>query len=286
MDLPRVSIVTACLNQAATVERAVRSVLDQDYPALEYVIFDGGSTDGSVERIRAYAGRLHGFVSEPDAGQADAINRAFARTTGAIRGWLNADDILLPGAVAFVGRFFRDHPEVDVLCGACRYVFDDGRREIRGVAEGDLRLLDVYDPIHQPSCFWRRTIHEHVGPLDVSLRYAMDWDLFLRFARAGARFAVTDEVLSEYRFGGGNKTTTGGEARNAEMYRILCRHQRRGALWREVTYRVLWPLKRLRRGQPTWAAVALSNGLRTAALLALGPLYGFPAVRRATHPFL
>lgn len=285
MHWPRISIVTVCLNQADSVARTLRSVLDQAYPALEYVVIDGGSRDGTVAIVDRYVDRLAGWVTEPDHGQSHALNKGFARTTGDILGWLNGDDWLLPGALETVGRFFRDHPDVDVVCGACRYVYDDGSHEDRRVDSAELAYLDVYDPIHQPSCFWRRALHDRVGPLNEDLRFGMDWDLFLRFARAGARFAAIPDVLSAYQFGRGNKTTTGGDMRNAEMYRILCTHPVRAPLLRHLAYHVMWPLKRLRRVPPRWLTVRVSNFLRTGLLLGLGPLFGFGAVRRATHPF-
>ena len=285
MELPSIAMVTVCLNQAGTIERAVRSVLEQGYARLEYAVIDGGSRDGTIDRVAPFGDRLAAWVAEKDRGQSHAINKGFARIDGDIHGWLNGDDYLLPGALAAVGRFFRDHPDVDVVCGACRYEFDDGRSEVRLVTARELEYLDVYDPIHQPSCFWRRSAHTRVGGLDETLHYGMDWDFFLRMARAGARFAAVPDALSVYRFGNGNKTTTGAERRNAEMYRILCEHQRRNSLLRELSYRVLWPLKRLRGAEPAWLTVPVSNWLRTGMLVGLGPLFGFGVLRRATHPF-
>ncbi|MBL8121111.1 MAG: glycosyltransferase, partial [Anaerolineae bacterium] len=115
--LPRITLVTPSYNQAAYLERTIRSVIDQDYPALQYLIMDGGSTDGSVEIIRRYERHLDGWVSQPDGGQSDAINQGFARAEGEIMTWLNSDDVLLPGALRLVGEIFARWPEIAWLTG-------------------------------------------------------------------------------------------------------------------------------------------------------------------------
>lgn len=285
MPLPRLSIVTVCRNSAATLETAMRSVLAQLAPGDEYIVIDGASTDGSLEIIRRHVSRLAYWISEPDRGQSDALNKGFARATGDVVGWLNADDLLLPGALEVVRRTFAEG-KCDVLCGACRYEYPEGRTRVAHVTRRQLLHLETYDPIHQPSCFWRRELHEAVGGLDPTLQYGMDWDLWVRLARQGARFALTPEVLSVYRMTGSNKTSTGGQARNLEMYRILRRYARpETRLLPDLAYRVLWPLKRLRQGEPRWLRTPLSNTLRTLCLLTFGPMLGFERVRCASHPF-
>lgn len=281
----RVSLVTVSLNQAATIERTICSVFEQVGDPVEYLIVDGGSTDGTREIIERYADQLAWWVSEPDRGQSHALNKGFARATGDVFGWLNADDLLTPRAIQTVREVFAAGT-CDVVCGACRYEYPDGRVSVQGVAGGELRQLSVYDPIHQPSCFWRRTLHERAGGLDERLHYGMDWDLWLRFERAGARFAVIDDVLGVYRVTGSNKTSTGGARRNREMYEILKAHTRGDSrLLTEIGYRFLWPLKRLRRGSPPWLCRRVSDLTRTTCAMALGPVFGFDRVRRCTHPF-
>ncbi len=285
----RISVVTVCLNQADIVETAMRSVLDQTGLAagdLEYIVVDGGSTDGSPDIIRRYADRLAWWVSEPDRGQSHALNKGFAHATGDILGWLNADDLLMPGALARVRDAFNPG-DCDVLCGRCRYDYPDGRSRIVDVPPSHLNMLDVYDPIHQPSCFWRRDWHERVGGLAENLHYGMDWDLWLRLWRAGARFKLVDDVLSVYQMTGTNKTSTGADRRNRELYDLLRRYNSGGSarLLTEIAYRTLWPLKRLRRRSPAWLCRPVSDAMRTAALLSLGPMLGFDRVRCCTHPF-
>ena len=292
MSGPRISMVTASLNQAETIESAIRSVLDQNGALIEaggkpveYMVIDGGSRDGTGEVIERYADRLAYWVSEPDCGQSHALNKGLGRASGDIVGWLNADDELLPGALARVYECFA-REACDVLCGACRYEYADGTVRVQGVTDRDLDQLAIWDPIHQPSCFWRRDWHERVGGLDERWHYGMDWDLWLKLARAGARFKASGEVLSVYRLSGSNKTSTGGERRNREMYAILREHgQGDGMVLTELAYRLLWPLKRIRARCPQWFFRTVSDATRTSLLVALGPLLGFGRVRRCTHPF-
>ncbi len=284
MTRPSISIVTVSLNNVNTIEQTIRSVLDQPLP-VEYIVIDGGSTDGTRRIIERYADRLSYWVSEPDQGQSHALNKGFSRATGDVIGWLNADDLLLPNALTVVQRTFLDQ-SCDVLCGACRYDYPGNERRVQTVTPAELRQLHVYDPIHQPSCFWRRNWHERVGGLDEHLHYGMDWDLWLRLKNAGAQFKTVEDVLSVYRVTGVNKTSTGGERRNREMYAILKQHNRGDERHlASLAFHLLWPLKRLRRRRPEWLYARLSNAARTMLLVALGPMFGFARVRRSTHPF-
>jgi glycosyltransferase involved in cell wall biosynthesis len=158
---PKISIVTPCYNSAEWLEDTIQSVLGQEYPNLEYVIMDGGSTDGSVDIIRKYEGRLAGWVSEKDDGLYDAVRKGFARTSGDIMAWLNADDMYHPGALASVAEIFSSFPEVRWLVGADTNFDEKGRtvnvRTSRRFSRydflaGDCKLLQ------QESCFWRREL--------------------------------------------------------------------------------------------------------------------------------
>jgi glycosyltransferase involved in cell wall biosynthesis len=205
---PAVSIVTPSLNQAPFIEDAIASVANQGYPTLEHHVIDGGSSDGTLEIFRRQGTALR-WISEPDAGQADAVNKGFARTTGEIVGWLNADDFYEPGAVRAVAEFMLRHPDVDVVYGDCHYLYQDVTpaelRLVRSRAFDLAYLLNVGCYIHQPATFFRRSALV-VGPLTTRLRYAMDYELWLRMARAGKRFAYLPVTLATFRITDASKS--------------------------------------------------------------------------------
>jgi len=205
---PTISLVTPVRNQAHMIGTTIESVLDQAYPALEYVVQDGASDDGTADRAGAYADRLAGVVSESDSGQADAINKGFARTTGEIMAWLNGDDLLLPGALAYAARVFARRPDIDAIYGH-RVLIDDRGDEIgRWVLPGhDPEALRWADYVPQETLFWRRSLWDRVGGVDDSFRFAMDWDLLLRFVDAGARFACVPRFLGAFRVHEAQKTS-------------------------------------------------------------------------------
>jgi len=165
------------------IEETISSVLAQDYPNIEYLVIDGGSSDGTIEILKRYAGRLR-YLSEPDRGQADAVNKGFLQTTGEIFTFLNADDTLLPGAVSTAVRAFRENPEAVVTYGNAWYVAEDGSRiGPYPVEEYNADNLARRCFICQPAAFIRRDAFAEVGMLDASLHYAMDYDLWIRLAR-------------------------------------------------------------------------------------------------------
>lgn len=182
---PRISIVSCSFEQGRYLDATMRSVLDQDYPSTEYIIIDGGSRDDSVEVIRRYESRLAHWVSEPDKGQTDALIKGFGRATGEIQGWLCSDDLLLPGALARVARFFDEHPEVDAAYGDSLWIDAAGNylRSKKEIAFNRFVLMFDHNYISQPSMFWRRRLYEQVGGLDRRFNLAMDNDLWERFSR-------------------------------------------------------------------------------------------------------
>jgi glycosyltransferase involved in cell wall biosynthesis len=206
--LPRISIVTPSLNQAAYLERTIRSVLDQDYPALEYIVADGGSSDETVAILERYRSALQSCESAPDRGRASALNRAFARSSGEIMAWLNSDDLLLPRALHTVAAFLASHPEVDVVYGH-RLIIDEHDLEVGRwvLPPHDDAALSWADFIPQESLFWRRRIWERVGgAVDESFQFALDWDLILRFRAVGAKFARIPRFLGAFRIYSQQKT--------------------------------------------------------------------------------
>lgn len=244
LPLPTFSVAIPTLNQVDFVETALTSVLEQEVLDLEVVLQDGGSTDGTLDVIERYAPRLASAVSEPDFGQADAINRAFTRTTGDIMGWVNSDDMLLPGALSTVGKFFATHADVDVVYG-WRLIMDDaglivGRWVVPATTHS---FLDWADYIPQETLFWRRSLWDRVGgSVDASLHFALDWDLLLRFVDAGAMFACIPAYLGAFRVHNASKTVANIDSVGEEEM-LMLRKKRHGRVPspNEIT-RALLPL--------------------------------------------
>lgn len=205
---PVISIVTPSYEQGRFLGRTIYSVVSQNYPRLEYFVQDGGSTDDTCEVLERFDRSLTGWVSEPDGGQADAINRGFARTSGEVMAYLNSDDLLLPGSLAYVARYFSEHPEVDAVYGQ-RVLIDDHDRQI-GVwvlPPHDDKTLTVADYVPQETLFWRRSLWERAGGhIDESFKFAVDWDLLLRFREAGARIVRLPRFLGAFRVHAEQKT--------------------------------------------------------------------------------
>jgi glycosyltransferase involved in cell wall biosynthesis len=234
---PLITLVTPSFGQAAFLERTLLSVLGQDSPRLEYVVQDGGSRDGSAAILERYRERLARCVSAPDRGQAHALNLGFSGTTGELMGYLNSDDLLLPGALHEVAAAFARHPEVDVVYGH-RIVIDEEDREIgRWVLPiHDDDVLSWADYVPQETLFWRRRIWERAGArVDESFRFALDWDLLLRFRDAGARFLRLPRFLGCFRVHAAQKTSAQMEAVGvAEMARLRERCHGRPVVGAEI----------------------------------------------------
>lgn len=183
-----ISIVTPSYNQVEFIEATIRSVLEQDYPKLEHIVIDGGSSDGTLEILERYQEHI-AYISEPDRGQAEAINKGLQRAKGEIFAYLNSDDLYLSGALSKVADYFAEHPEVDMVYGDCQVINQEGT--VIGYMPGhpfdQKRLVQRADFIPQQAAFWRKSVHEKVGWFDVKLQYAMDYDFF---ARVGARCQV------------------------------------------------------------------------------------------------
>ena len=206
---PRISIVTPSYNQAKFVGWTARSVFLQRYPNLEYILMDGGSTDGTMDVLAPYRDRFAHLVSERDKGQSDAIHRGFARSTGDIMAYLNSDDMLSPGALAYVAQYFEEHPEVDVVYSH-RCTVDENNKVLWYwiLPEHSDWYMTRWDLIPQETCFWRRRLFEKVGNVDPGFRFAMDYDLFVRFMQAApGRMVRLDRFLGVFREHGEAKTT-------------------------------------------------------------------------------
>ncbi|MDP1620942.1 MAG: glycosyltransferase family 2 protein [Bacteroidales bacterium] len=240
---PEISIVTPSLNQAGFVERTLVSVLEQqvDVP-VEHIVIDGGSTDGSLEILEKHAGNLR-YISEPDMGMPDALNKGVTMAKGEIIGWLNSDDMLLPGALQKVVDFFALHPDCLWLYGNCR-IIDEQDREIRKwITAYKKRLSGKYsferllteNFISQPAVFIRRKAMDAVGQIDIALPTAMDYDLWLRLAKLGHPGYINDD-LACFRVHRESISSRNYRKQFKEQYRIHARYDQNR--WRLLKHRV------------------------------------------------
>ncbi len=221
---PSISIITPSFNQALFLDSCIRSIASQGYENLEHIVMDGGSSDESPEIIRHYGAHISKAVIGPDLGQSDAINKGIMLSRGGIIGWLNSDDALLPGSLAAVAEYFSQNPECEWLAGHCHFTDVYGKPGWQCVvkerpAEDYVRFWDgIFLP--QPSVFFRRALWDKVGGLNISYRYAMDLDLWLRFLSASPLHCL-DATLSINRVHGATKTRTGKEDAITEFVNIL-----------------------------------------------------------------
>jgi glycosyltransferase involved in cell wall biosynthesis len=207
--LPSISIVTLSFNQSVFFAECLNSVLAQKSAGVEYIVVDPGSTDGSRELIERFASRIDVRILEPDRGPADGLNKGFAKAASEVFGYINADDRLAPGALAFVRQFFARHPEVDVLCGAIRIIDRDGRPSPRA------RTADRFDlsryaagicTVGQQGTFFRREAFARSGGFNPANRVTWDGELLVDMAMAGAQFATVDKILGDFRIYPGSIT--------------------------------------------------------------------------------
>ena len=196
-----ISIVTPSFSSGAYIRETISSVLNQNYEPVEYIVQDGGSKDNTVEILQSFGDRLSCWESAPDRGQSHAINVGFSKSSGEVMAYLNADDLLLPGSLAFVSKFFHEHPEVDVVYGH-RVLIDHESMEIgRWVMPPHCtQTITWHDFIPQETLFWRRSLWEDAGGyIDESKQFAMDWELIMRFRECGAVFKRLPRFLGAFR---------------------------------------------------------------------------------------
>lgn len=196
---PRISIITPSYNQVHFLEKTIRSVLLQNYPNVEYIIIDGGSSDGSVKIIKKYESLLHYWVSEEDRGQSHAINKGLSLATGNILHWLNADDYLAENALHLLACLYGEHPNAAAWVGGCQLI-DTEENELRVVLPRKLERDHIANWgrdgwFYQPSCFFSQKAWQSAGPLDENLHFAMDFDLWLKLSKFG-KFVSTSEIIS------------------------------------------------------------------------------------------
>ncbi|MDA8239837.1 MAG: glycosyltransferase family 2 protein [Nitrospiraceae bacterium] len=202
-----VSIITIVMNGVAHIEDTIRSVLSQDYPRIEYIVIDGGSTDGTLEVFKKYKNRLTKTVSEPDHGIADAMNKGIRLASGEIIGIIHSDDFLEPGAVKAVVEAFASHPEADIVHGDLRFWNLEENRIYVVKPFADIQKGAIFEmPVNHSTVFIRKSIYDRYGAFDISYRLAMDYDLIVRLIGKGCTFYYLDRVLAVMRSGGmGNR---------------------------------------------------------------------------------
>jgi len=199
--VPKISIVTPSYNQGKFLERTILSVLNQNYPNLEYIIIDGGSTDESVEIIKHYEQYLKYWHSKQDAGQAFAIREGFERATGDILGYLNSDDILLSRALQIVADIFSKEQKIQCLAGDCINIDAEDKYLFTRYSRTQTYKHMLFDTMLncQPATFWRREVYDKVGGIDVNFQYCMDYDLFLRMLKDIGKMFSIPVILAAFR---------------------------------------------------------------------------------------
>lgn len=217
----KLSIITPSLNQAQFLEQTILSVLEQNYEPLEYIVIDGGSTDGSVDVIRRYENHLTYWVSEKDEGQPDAINKGLKRATGDVVAYINSDDLYMPGAFAAVARYFREHTDCEWLCGDTIF-FRDGDEETSlveaNVPKSAAHCLSWAYKAPQPGMFWKRALLE--SGFDNRWRYCFDHELYVRLLLAGHKCEHLPVTVASYRLHPSSKTVAEGDLFAGEFDQI------------------------------------------------------------------
>jgi len=311
LELPTISIVVPNYNGGATLGATLKSIVQQNYPKLELILVDGGSSDNSIDIIKKFESDITWWVSEPDTGQSNAINKGFAQCTGEIVNWLCSDDFLEPGALHTIGHYFGNNPEIDVLVGRCRveYLTENVGRPLQGVKywtnllqkllplgsrpiieQSDrfyikaptpelINLMPASCPIHQPSCFYRRELLlERSEALRENLEYTMDIELFNYFRSRGANFKVIEEVLSFAPVSGENKTSQAGVEATYELEEI---YQTYAQEWIPLTYwhrKLRYPLECFLKRNRGGIWLYLVGSIWFSIGLILAPFYGLKKV--------
>lgn len=235
--LPKISIITPSFNQAAYLERTLRSVLDQGYSNLEYIVIDGGSTDGSVDIIRRYADRLAYWVSEPDRGQTDALNKGLRRATGDWIAWQNSDDIYFPGALHDLAKAASRYPKAGLIIGDMMLIDTEDRpiRDIRYVRPSANALIAEGMVLANQASFWRREVQERVGLLNETFHCSFDYEWFLRLTEHTQAIHV-NRIWGALRLHGETKTSLLTTRFQEENQRILA--GREMPVWKKRVYQL------------------------------------------------
>ena len=243
----RVSIVTISFNQSEFLERAIRSVIEQKYDDIEYIIVDPGSQDGSRNIIDGYRSRIARTLYEPDKGPADGLNKGFAMATGEIYGFLNSDDVLYPGAIERVVCYFKNHPEADVVSGHA-VIIDEYDKPIRKVYSDKFSLIKYAygsSVLAQQSTFFRANVFKQTNGFNILNRAAWDGELFVDMCANGAQFDLVDEFWSGFRLHTGSITSSKKLDNAIKQYRkeafkeIIGRDEKSRDIFLKVAFRLI-----------------------------------------------
>jgi len=221
-DLPKISIITPSYNQANFIEDAIKSVLGQNYPNFEHIIIDGGSVDGTVDILKKYPHLK--WISEPDKGQSEAVNKGILISTGEIIGWLNADDIYYPDTFRAVAEIFRNNPNIDIIFGNYCYIDENGELlSIRREIPFNFKIYLWTKNCYHANCagFFKRRCFEQFGLLNETLHYSMDFELYLRFYINGCQFYQCDKIFGGYRIHSTSKTSLYKNKQREEAEKIF-----------------------------------------------------------------
>lgn len=241
MKYPKISVITPSYNQGEFIERTILSIISQNYPNLEYIICDGGSTDTTIEIIKKYEDRIDWWVSEKDKGQTDAINKGMKKATGDIVCWINSDDILLPEALHNVANFFKKHPECDFANG---YTIEIDKQDkilkFTHIIMSKFFFEKGCYNISQQGMFWKRSLFDKIGFLDESFHAKMDVEWLIRVYESGAKIKLIDKYLGAIRIYDETKTAIGGIIWDDDAKKISERYHGRYAFNRSNIYFILF----------------------------------------------
>ena len=253
---PLVSIIIPSYNQAHFLEFTIQSVLEQDYPNIEIIVVDGGSTDGSLDIIKRYADRFTWWVSEKDKGHADALNKGFARAKGGILAWLNSDDTYYPGAIADAVRVLQENPDVGMVYADADLTDENGKIIGRFASRQTdyKKLLRASVHIPQATTFFRADLYRQVGPLSLSLFFAFDYDLWVRLSKV-SRLLYVPRRWATFRLHDAGKSVKDDDRCYPDMLKVYERERGKGLSW-------MWLRAKLRRLAYAWLPIRFRLFLR------------------------